>query len=110
VPGFSSQFVHAGHAAAAKTVAGIGGHAGSIHALWRYGSDLALGHRTSVDFDFFSNAAFDPERLASTLPYLKNAERVQMGAGHAHLSRGPRWRRCWCRFSAGSAWTSGGRE
>jgi hypothetical protein len=40
---------------------------------------LRLGHRTSVDFDFFSNAAFDPERLASTLPYLKNAERVQMG-------------------------------
>ena len=39
---------------------------------------LRLGHRSSVDFDFFSNAAFDPERLASTLPYLKNAERVQM--------------------------------
>ena len=40
---------------------------------------LRLGHRSSVDFDFFSNAAFDPERLASTLPYLKDAERVQMG-------------------------------
>jgi Nucleotidyl transferase AbiEii toxin, Type IV TA system len=39
---------------------------------------LRLGHRTSVDFDFFSNAAFDPERLASTLPYLKDAERVQI--------------------------------
>jgi hypothetical protein len=39
---------------------------------------LRLGHRTSVDFDFFSNAPFDPERLASTLPYLKDAERVQM--------------------------------
>jgi hypothetical protein len=39
---------------------------------------LHLGHRASVDFDFFSNAPFDPERLASTLPYLKDAERVQM--------------------------------
>jgi hypothetical protein len=39
---------------------------------------LRLGHRTSVDFDFFSNAPFDPERLASTVPYLKDAERVQI--------------------------------
>jgi hypothetical protein len=39
---------------------------------------LRLGHRTSVDFDFFSNAPFDPERLASMLPYLKDAERVQV--------------------------------
>jgi hypothetical protein len=41
---------------------------------------LHLGHRTSVDFDFFSNAPFDPERLASTLPYLKDAERIQVAA------------------------------
>ncbi len=39
---------------------------------------LRLGHRASVDFDFFSNAPFDPERLASMLPYLKDAERVRM--------------------------------
>ena len=39
---------------------------------------LRLGHRSSVDFDFFSNEAFDPERLASTIPYLRDAERVQM--------------------------------
>ena len=39
---------------------------------------LRIGHRTSVDFDFFSNAPFDPERLAATLPYLKDAERVQV--------------------------------
>jgi len=39
---------------------------------------LRLGHRTSVDFDFFSNSPFDPELLASTLPYLKDAERVRM--------------------------------
>jgi hypothetical protein len=41
---------------------------------------LRLGHRTSVDFDFFSNATFDPERLASTLPYLKDADRIQVAA------------------------------
>jgi hypothetical protein len=40
---------------------------------------LRLGHRTSAAFDFFSNTPFDPERLASTLAYLKNTERVQMG-------------------------------
>jgi len=39
---------------------------------------LRLGHRTSVDFDFFSNAPFDPERLARALPYLKDAERLQV--------------------------------
>ena len=37
-----------------------------------------LGHRTSVDFDFFSNASFDPERLASNVPYLKDADRIQV--------------------------------
>ncbi|UFP92735.1 nucleotidyl transferase AbiEii/AbiGii toxin family protein [Gloeobacter morelensis] len=39
---------------------------------------LHLGHRTSVDFDFFANAPFDPDQLAYTLPYLKGAERVQL--------------------------------
>ena len=39
---------------------------------------VRLGHRSSVDFDFFSNSAFDPERLAEEIPYLKNAERVQV--------------------------------
>lgn len=39
---------------------------------------LRLGHRASVDFDFFSNAAFDPDELARTLPYLKGAQRVQV--------------------------------
>jgi hypothetical protein len=39
---------------------------------------LRLGHRTSLDFDFFSNAPFDPERLAATLPYLKDSERVKL--------------------------------
>jgi nucleotidyltransferase AbiEii toxin of type IV toxin-antitoxin system len=39
---------------------------------------LYLGHRTSVDFDFFSNASFDPDDLAKNVPYLKDAERIQV--------------------------------
>ncbi len=46
-------------------------YGGTALALW-------LGHRSSVDFDFFSNAPFDPDALAQTLPYLKGAERVQV--------------------------------
>jgi hypothetical protein len=41
---------------------------------------LRLGHRSSVDFDFFSNASFDPDQLAQKLPYLKGAERIQVAA------------------------------
>lgn len=39
---------------------------------------LYLGHRTSVDFDFFSNGTFDADDLAKNVPYLKNAERIQV--------------------------------
>ena len=39
---------------------------------------LRLGHRASVDFDFFSNQPFDPDELAAAIPYLKGAERVQV--------------------------------
>lgn len=39
---------------------------------------LRLGHRISVDFDFFSNQPFDPDHLAASTPYLKGAERVQV--------------------------------
>jgi hypothetical protein len=39
---------------------------------------LRLGHRTSVDFDFFSNTPFDPDKLAASVPYLHDAERVQV--------------------------------
>ena len=42
------------------------------------GLALRLGHRASVDFDFFSNAPFDPDRLAAQIPYLKDAERLQV--------------------------------
>jgi hypothetical protein len=41
---------------------------------------LRLGHRASVDFDFFSNAPFDPDVLGKKLPYLKEAERIQVAA------------------------------
>lgn len=40
---------------------------------------LRLGHRISVDFDFFSNAPFDPDELTHAVPYLRAAERVQSG-------------------------------
>ena len=30
---------------------------------------LQLGHRVSEDFDFFSSAGFDPDRLHSRLPF-----------------------------------------
>lgn len=39
---------------------------------------LRLGHRGSVDFYFFSNAPCDPDELAQSLPYLKDAERIQV--------------------------------
>ena len=41
---------------------------------------LRLGHRSSVDFDFFSDTAFDPDALARALAYLAGAEPVQIAA------------------------------
>ena len=38
---------------------------------------LRIGHRTSADFDFFSNASFDPDRLAREVPWLRDSERIQ---------------------------------
>jgi Nucleotidyl transferase AbiEii toxin, Type IV TA system len=35
---------------------------------------LHLGHRQSVDFDFFGNRAFDPEKLRAAIPFLAEAE------------------------------------
>jgi hypothetical protein len=34
---------------------------------------LRLGHRHSVDFDFFSAVSFEPQSLLETVPYLKDA-------------------------------------
>jgi hypothetical protein len=39
---------------------------------------LRLGHRESVDFDFFSDQPFDPDALAAAAPYLRDAERLQV--------------------------------
>jgi hypothetical protein len=39
---------------------------------------LRLGHRQSLDFDFFSHTAFDPAALAREVPYLAGAEQVQV--------------------------------
>lgn len=41
---------------------------------------LQLGHRSSVDFDFFSNESFDPETLTRALPFLAGAELVRVAA------------------------------
>ena len=41
---------------------------------------LRLAHRTSLDFDLFSNQPFDPDRLAAAMPFLRDAERVQVAA------------------------------
>ena len=38
---------------------------------------LRLGHRMSIDFDFFSSIPFDPELLYRDVSYLKNARIVQ---------------------------------
>jgi Nucleotidyl transferase AbiEii toxin, Type IV TA system len=47
---------------------------------------LRLGHRQSIDFDFFSHTPIDPEALADEIPYLVGAERVQV-AGHTLTCR-----------------------
>lgn len=38
---------------------------------------LHLGHRPSVDFDFFGNQAFDPDRLAASLRFLSDGQVIQ---------------------------------
>jgi hypothetical protein len=41
---------------------------------------LRLGHRQSVDFDFFSDIGFDTEALGRELRFLAGAERVQVAS------------------------------
>lgn len=41
---------------------------------------LRLGHRESIDFDFFSPKKFDPEELYNNICYLKNAKILQQTA------------------------------
>lgn len=38
---------------------------------------LHLGHRQSIDYDFFSNRPFDPMRLAAKIPFLSGATITQ---------------------------------
>src|SRR5271157_3389648 len=38
---------------------------------------LHLGHRQSLDFDFFGNRFFDPGRLAAKIPFLTGATLTQ---------------------------------
>lgn len=38
---------------------------------------LQLGHRASVDFDFFASSIFDPDMLLETLPFLEQAIVIQ---------------------------------
>lgn len=38
---------------------------------------LHLGHRDSVDFDFFGTEHFDPAELAASLPFLAGGETIQ---------------------------------
>lgn len=38
---------------------------------------LHLGHRVSVDFDFFGGRAFDPDDMMESIPFLADAEVVQ---------------------------------
>jgi hypothetical protein len=47
---------------------------------------LRIGHRQSVDFDFFSRTGFDPAILAREISYLAGAEPVQV-VSHALTCR-----------------------
>ena len=38
---------------------------------------LHLGHRQSLDFDFFGNSLFDPARLTAKIPFLTGATITQ---------------------------------
>src|SRR5713101_5528502 len=38
---------------------------------------IQLGHRESVDFDFFSSQAFDPNRLYTSLGFLQSGRIIQ---------------------------------
>lgn len=40
---------------------------------------LRLGHRQSLDFDFFSSTPINLEHLAATIPFIKEAELLQSG-------------------------------
>ena len=41
---------------------------------------LYLGHRESIDFDFFGSESFNPQRLYTAIPFLKGARIVQQAS------------------------------
>ena len=41
---------------------------------------LHYGHRSSVDFDFFTSEPVNPEELMRSLPFLRGGKPVQVGA------------------------------
>ena len=41
---------------------------------------LYLGHRESIDFDFFGSESFNPQRLYAAVPFLKGAKIAQQAA------------------------------
>jgi hypothetical protein len=41
---------------------------------------LRLGHRVSIDFDFFSSAPLDKEKLRASFPFMRNAQIIQEDA------------------------------
>jgi Nucleotidyl transferase AbiEii toxin, Type IV TA system len=51
---------------------------------------LRLGHRPSVDFDFFSPELFEPQSLLDSVPFLKGADIRKSGANEltATVDRG----------------------
>jgi hypothetical protein len=51
---------------------------------------LHLGHRQSIDFDFFGDRPFDPVKLAGSIPFMADATITQMEPGtvSATVSRG----------------------
>ncbi len=46
---------------------------------------LQLGHRKSIDFDFFSSEPFDPEELLAAIPYLSGARVTQVAVGSLNV-------------------------
>ena len=47
---------------------------------------LRLGHRQSVDFDFFSSQPFVPSELLKSLPFLAGAEAMQQSANTLNVT------------------------
>lgn len=47
---------------------------------------LRLGHRQSVDFDFFGDRPIDPQALMSEIPYLENAKVLDVRANSLNVS------------------------